>query len=94
MKFKYHYNTLLFIFQKAWFGGDVASIVGKCACPYEMVWDDHEVYCKTDYSATSYFNLTIFILIPTLILCGCCCYYIFVVRTNWRDGDNSDANTT
>lgn len=61
-----------------WFGGDAASIVGECACPYGLVWDNYEVQCKTNYFSTQ--NMLMFILIPILVLSCCCCLGIYVAR--------------
>ena len=30
-----------------WFGGDVTRIVGACACPSGMVFDQGELQCET-----------------------------------------------
>ena len=35
-----------FFFQALWFGGDVARIVGNCACPRGMVFDEREMQCQ------------------------------------------------
>lgn len=62
----------------AWFGGDVASIVGECACPRGMVWNDYQVQCETNYFSGT--NLLLFILIPILALSCCCCAGIFLFK--------------
>jgi len=65
-----------------WFGGDAARIVGECACPYEMFFDDRELQCRVRPSSYGFSgtNLILVILIPLLIM-GCCCIGgIFLVR--------------
>ncbi len=69
---------LLPMLQNLWFGGDVASIVGECACPHGMLWDDYQVQCKTNYFSGT--NLLIAILVPLLVLVCCCCVGVYVVR--------------
>jgi len=63
---------------QGWFGGDYASIVGECACPHGMVWDDYEVQCRTNYFSGT--NLLLAILVPILLLSCCCCVGIYVAR--------------
>lgn len=65
-----------------WFGGDAARIVGECACPYGMVFNDREMRCmlapqRVGFSGTS---LVMVILIPLLVISCCCCIGAFVVR--------------
>lgn len=61
-----------------WFGGNAAAIVGECACPHGMRWDNYEVQCKTNYFSGT--NLVIAILVPLLVLVCCCCVGVYVVR--------------
>jgi len=62
----------------AWFGGDVASIVGECACPHGMNWNDYELECRTNFfSGTS---LIIVVVIALLIGLCCCCGCLFMAR--------------
>ena len=44
-----HHIILYILFsknlQRAWFGGDFASIIGECACPMGSIWNDNELRC-------------------------------------------------
>jgi len=62
----------------AWFGGDVASIVGECACPHGMNWNDYELHCQTNFFSGT--TLIIVIVIPLLIGLCCCCACVFLAR--------------
>ena len=72
------YYMLILMLQALWFGGDAASIVGECACPHGMRWDDYEMQCRTNYFSGT--NLLIAILVPLLVLICCCCVGVYVVR--------------
>jgi len=61
-----------------WFGGDAASIVGECACPYGMTWNDYELQCQTNFFSGT--TLIIAIVIPLLIGLCCCCACVFLAR--------------
>jgi len=61
-----------------WFGGDAAAIVGECACPHGMNWNDYELECRTNFfSGTS---LIIVVVIALLIGLCCCCGCLFMAR--------------
>jgi len=61
-----------------WFGGDAASIVGECACPRGMVWDNYELRCEQNFFSGT--MLIVSIVIPILILLCCCCGCFFLAR--------------
>lgn len=61
-----------------WFGGDAASIVGECACPHGMNWNDYELHCQTNFFSGT--TLIIAIVIPLLIGLCCCCACVFLAR--------------
>ena len=64
--------------QHGWFGGDYLSIVGECACPHGMRWNNYEVECQTNYFSGT--NLLLVVLIPILLLGCCCCVGIYFAR--------------
>ena len=74
VKVYYH----VFKFQNLWFGGDAASIVGECACPHGMNWNDYELHCQTNFFSGT--TLIIAIVIPLLIGLCCCCACVFLAR--------------
>ena len=51
---------------RAWFGGDLASIVGKCECTDGFVWDDDDLTCETVSST----GLIIGLVISVIVLVG------------------------
>jgi hypothetical protein len=69
---------LKFTPQHGWFGGDYLSIVGECACPHGMRWNNYEVECQTNYFSGT--NLLLVVLIPILLLGCCCCVGIYFAR--------------
>jgi len=58
---------------RAWFGGDFAAIIGECACPHGMRWDDWDMKCE--YSMMSFIGgvLGLIGIVAGVILCCCCC---------------------
>ena len=59
-----------------WFGGDVARIVGECACPRGMFFNDREMRCES--SGLSGTSLILAILIPLgVAMCAPCFVYAF-----------------
>ena len=60
---------------RAWFGGDFASIRGKCQCDDGMDWDDYELQCQPSWSLgiTVLFCLIAFLGIGLLICAVCYC---------------------
>jgi len=49
---------LRFTPNRAWFGGDVASISGECACPPGMFWDESNVKCQRPRNAYNFAEKT------------------------------------
>jgi hypothetical protein len=63
---------------RAWFGGDFASIVGECACPRGMVWDQRDVYCRQKGFGNGWVAL---IAIAILVgACVCCAGMAMMAR--------------
>ena len=62
------------VLQRAWFGGDFASIVGECACPNGFVWDDDNLMCRTivGYGIGSIIGSIVGILVSLALLFICC----------------------
>ena len=65
---------------RAWFGGDFASIVGECACPRGMVFNDREMRCESRGFGLSGTSLILAILIPLGIAMCCCCGAVYAFR--------------
>ena len=60
-----------------WFGGDVARIVGECACPQGMFFDDDEMQCETNVIGGV--GASIGLIVAALFgmcCCGCICFLI------------------
>jgi len=56
-----------------WFGGDVARIVGECACPRGMVFNNRELECQTAVFGTGALIAVVFVgILMLLCACGCC----------------------
>ena len=64
----------------AWFGGDVARIVGECACPPGMVFNDSQMKCESSGYGLSGTGLILAILIPLGIAMCCCCGAVYAFR--------------
>ena len=45
------------LFQRAWFGGDFASIIGECACPRGSVFNNRELRCDSELSIWNFKDL-------------------------------------
>ena len=72
---------MFFFAQALWFGGDVARIVGECACPRGMRWDDYEMECENDFLGGVGTVLGVVAGIALLfILCCCGCAAFFLLR--------------
>ena len=61
-------------FQSGWFGGDWARIVGECACPRGMVFDEREMQCQTAMfgSIGAIIGVVFVGILVLLCACGCC----------------------
>ena len=70
--------SLFLIFQRAWFGGDFASIVGECACPHGMYFDQREMYCRQNFMGSS-IGMAVIGICVLVGLC-CCCGLCFVAN--------------
>ena len=83
----YYYMNLFLILQRAWFGGDFASIVGECACPRGMYFDQHEMYCRQNFMGSS-IGMAVIGICVLVGLC-CCCGLCFVANKmrGWRKTD-------
>ena len=59
---------------RAWFGGDFASIRGKCQCDDGMDWDNYELQCQPSLSVgmTVLFCLIAFVGLG-IFSAVCCC---------------------
>ena len=61
----------------AWFGGgqEVLLIVGECACPHGMYFDDREMLCVNQgfFSGLTGTSLILAVLVPIGLLAVCCC---------------------
>jgi len=57
-----------------WFGGDWARIVGECACPRGMVFNEREMQCQTAaFGSIGYIIGVVFVgILVLLCACGCC----------------------
>ena len=73
------YYFLFIYFQSLWFGGDLASIVGECACSDSLFWNEDELECQTP-TFGSVGMIILFILIALVATCGCCCGGFLIVR--------------
>ena len=59
---------------RAWFGGDFASIVGKCQCGPGLGWDDEELECCWNSAMTTLFwSLACIGMILLSVLCSPLC---------------------
>lgn len=57
-----------------WFGGDAARIVGECACPHGMVWDNREMECEYQmFGGGMMGSIGLVGLIIGIIMAICCC---------------------
>lgn len=70
---------------RAWYNGDasqIARIVGECACPHGMFFNDREMRCQNRgyFSGLSGTALAFAILIPLGVLMCCCCAGVYVVK--------------
>ena len=45
------------LFQRAWFGGDFASIIGECACPRGSVFNNRELRCDSELFIWNFNNI-------------------------------------
>ena len=54
-----------------WFNNQSVQIVGECACPDRMFFNDSEVECQREWPLF----LILVICIPILTICCCCCCY-------------------
>ncbi len=61
-----------------WFGGDAARIVGECACPHGMVWDDYEMECEM--AGFGIGMIFVFIIVVLILLCCCAGGAFLIVR--------------
>ena len=66
---------LFFIFQRAWFGGDFASIVGECACPHGSYFDQREMHCRQNFMGSSIGMAVIGICVLVGLCCCCGCLF-------------------
>ena len=62
---------------RAWFGGDFASIRGKCQCDDGMEWDNYELQCQAvSWSGIMIFFFFLIALVGFAILGAvCCCFF-------------------
>jgi len=59
-----------------WFGGDVASIVGECACPRGMHFDDWEMQCRQNFFSGTV-GIVVIVICVLIGLCCCCgCFFM------------------
>ena len=58
---------------RAWFGGDFASIVGKCQCGGGLEWNNSELQCQA--AGWSGLMIFIFCLMALVGLAGLCAVY-------------------
>jgi hypothetical protein len=65
------YDFIFSLLQNLWFGGDVARIVGECACPHGMYFDNREMYCRRNFMGGTFGIIGL--IMGILILVGCCC---------------------
>ena len=75
MKVLIHFKFILL--QALWFGGDAASIIGECACPHGMNWNDYELECRQNffsrnhaYRLNRHIYLDLIVLLLWLFLLG------------------------
>jgi len=61
-----------------WFGGDVARIVGECACPRGMYFDNYEMYCRQKFFSGTLGMVVI--AICALVGVCCCCGCLFMAN--------------
>lgn len=60
---------------RAWFGGDFASIIGECACPRGMYFDQREMYCRQNFMGSSIGMAVIGICVLVGLCCCCGCLF-------------------
>ena len=59
---------------QAWFGGDLASIRGKCQCRDGMDWDNYELQCEAaSWSGVMIFLFFLIALVGLAVLGAVCC---------------------
>ena len=60
---------------RAWFGGDLASIRGKCQCRDGMDWDNYELQCQPSWSVGMIvlYGIIAFVALGVLICAVCYC---------------------
>jgi len=63
---------------RAWFGGDFASIIGECACPHGMYFDQREMYCRQNFMGST-FGIGMIVICVLVGLC-CCCGCLFAAN--------------
>lgn len=61
-----------------WFGGDVARIIGECACPHGMYFDNYDMNCRQRFLSSPFALIGLAIAIG-VVLC-CCCGFLCVAR--------------
>ena len=62
---------------RAWFGGDFASIRGKCQCRDGMEWDNYELQCEADsWSGVMIFLFCLIALVGLAVLGAVCCCFL------------------
>ena len=76
--------SLFLIFQRAWFGGDFASIIGECACPRGMVFDQREMYCRQNFMGSTIGLVVIGICVLVGLCCCCGCLFMANKMRGWR----------
>ena len=65
------------LFQALWFGGDVARIVGECACPHGMVFDNREMQCERSFmGGIGMIVSSLFAVLILMCCCGCACFMV------------------
>ena len=56
---------------RAWFGGDFASIVGKCQCGGGMEWDNGDLQCREpSWSGLMIFLFLLMALVGLAVVCA------------------------
>jgi len=61
---------------RAWFGGDFASIIGECACPRGMYFDQREMYCRQNFMGSTIGLVVIGICVLVGLCCCCGCLFM------------------